>query len=487
MGGKFWMGFGAFLILVVGVIYSFAAPGLKLIQFDDIKPAGFNLEECWNGTGMDHNQNVYIGISDVHTVSGYNDSDDVAIFRYNAKTGQRQFLNTLKGICGANGNLGPNQYWPKKESIAKIHSQFTEHNGKMYFSSHDYHNLTANYSDTIYHRGGHFFSYDLATGQFEDLSKTDPNGVSVRYQGIISMAVLKAHNKLAGYTFPWGDILIYDLTTRKTTFYRAPAEFRIVGNKASREIIATNKGKVFFSYSAANAPLYELNALTGAMKRTAYTLHNGFIPSLMMTANGRYAYFNNMDGYLMAFDAENETLENIGFCVPDSMVSAGRTPTYVHCGMSRDETKLYSIVMAWKNNVGTPYDAYEYDIRTKTKRLMGNLKSFLSAGSVISGSGMADSLGRVYFSRFHGAESCGLIQVGLGQASGISFIQPGNLRTVTKSNGQAELSVIDLLGRRIWADQKSENSLNPLKLPSSPYLLIGPNSNRGQKKQVSIK
>lgn len=451
-----------YVILLTAIslcINSLAASSVNFIQFDDIKPAGFSLDESWNGMGMDHDQNVYIGISHRHVASTYDARDDVALFRYNAKTGQRQFLNTVKGISAAAGNLGPNQHWPQEESIAKIHSPITEYNGKMYFSSHDYHGLESDYSDTINHRGGHFYSYNLTTGQFDDLSKSDPYGVSVRHQGIITMGALKAHNKLAGYTFPWGDILIYDLATRRTTSYPAPAEWRVLGNYCSREIITTNKGKVFFSYNAANAPLYELNAVTGVMKKTSYTLHNGFIPSLIETHEGRMVYFNNMDGYLHAFDTETETLQNLGYCIPDDLLAAGYLPTYVHAGMSLDQTKIYSMVLLWKSSLGIPYSFYEYDIPTGKKRYLGSFNNELDPAT-LSGSGFADNLGRIYFARFTGEGDCGLVQIALDPKTRISFTTPSNLKM--QSHRPSAVWIVDVLGRAISKE---------MGVPSSPILL----------------
>lgn len=470
-------------ILILAAIFanSFSAPSCKLIQFDDIKPGGFGLDQCWSGIGMDHNQNVYIGISHVCTYGEYDPRDDVAMFKYNARTGQRQFLNTLKGISAASGNLGPNQYWSAGEGIAKIHSPIWEYNGKMYFSSHDYHGLQADYNDTIVHRGGHFYSYDLASGQFDDLSKTDSYGVSVRYQGIITMNVLRSHNKLAGYTFPWGDILVYDLTQRKTAIYTAPAEYRKLGNLCSREIIATDKGKVFFSYYNPNpadngaSPLWELDINTGVIRKTANVLRDGFVNGMVETHDRRFVYFNNIDGYMYAFNTETETLEHLGSCAPDNEIAQGYSPDYLlSFSMSLDQTKLYSLVVGWKTALGIPYSLYEYDIKTKSKRYICNFNDVLD-GSTITGNGVTDSLGRIYFARLGGSATCGLIQITLDQQPGIQLAAKPNVSSQTLGNGPGTISISDVLGRRLFGSTRAflgaGNFPYSKSAPSSPYFV----------------
>ncbi len=136
----------------------------------------------------------------------------------------------------------------------------------MYFPSHDYHDIERDYSDMYDRRGGHFYAFDLKNESFEDLSRTDNFGVSVPYQGIIAMDILHSQNKLAGFTFPMGDILIYDLKTRRTTFHPGVPEYRM--RNVAREIWATKKGKVYFTYAESDFWLWELDVKTGVMRRT---------------------------------------------------------------------------------------------------------------------------------------------------------------------------------------------------------------------------
>ena len=371
---------------------------VRFISFDDIKPDGSNLAVCWGGIGIDHHQNVYFAASDQH---GSN-PDDTVIFRYNTKTEGRELLGTLRGISAAEGNLEP------EETIGKVHVAIMEYNGRMYFSSHDYHDIKSDYSDMYERRGGHFYAFDLETETFEDLSKTDNYGVSVPYQGIIAMDILREQARLAGFTFPTGDVLIYDLETRRTTFYPGVPEYRT--RNVSREIWATRKGKVYFSYATPNFWLWELDVETGVMKRTEQRniLRHGFLHGMVATRDGDTVYLlTNTGGNLYAFDIEEERLEDLGPLLPEEERAQGRSVTFVHgLILSRDERKLYTMPCRFKRGeaTGSGGQLYEYDIETGKKTRLADFSSTLDG--TVTGNGTIDDQGRIYFG-YHAGEDEG--------------------------------------------------------------------------------
>ena len=97
----------------------------------------------------------------------------------------------------------------------KGHSVFVEYKGKLYFATHiGYYNpATASGQELAgtpppgykAYPGGHFLSYDLATGHFEGLAKA-PQG-----EGIISFMMDPARERLYGITWPSGLFLRYDI------------------------------------------------------------------------------------------------------------------------------------------------------------------------------------------------------------------------------------------------------------------------------------
>jgi hypothetical protein len=422
----------------------------RFISFNDIKPAGSNLNQSSGGIGIDRNQNVYFAASDTKF------PDDVVIFRYNTETDARELLGTVRKISEAQGNLGPNQYCPYVETIAKVHVPFLEYHDKMYFSSHDFHGSFKHLSHDIYdHRGGHFYSFDLKTGAFEDLSRTDDYGVSVRHQGIIAMNILRQHNKLVGFTYPKGDILIYDLNKRRTELYSGPAEYR--NKDVTREIIATRKGKIYFSYESRKFWLWEFDIETGVMKRTEKPnkLKNGIINGMVMTGDESTVYLLDNDGNLYAFYVEKEHLEELGSLLPKEEIAKGLTITFVRSlVLSNDEKKLYTLPsMFEKNTFITNFrkklvnwirlispsmkqkisllrtifleqlvsfyskdntfgcKLYEYDIETGQKSVAAEFPYILE-GTLVTGNGVIDDRGRIYYCyHSHVKNSARLIQI----------------------------------------------------------------------------
>jgi hypothetical protein len=356
----------------------------RLIPFEDLKPEGARITVCWAGIGIDHNQRVYFAASD------QNDKrpDDTVIFRYDTRTDSRQLLGTLRGISQAQGNLEPD------ESIGKIHVSFMEHRGKMYFSSHDYHDIKSDYSDIYDHRGGHFYAFDLKKETFQDLSLTDNYGVSVPYQGIIAMDILRSHNKLAGFTFPMGDLLIYDLRSRKTTFYPGVPEYRM--RNVAREIWATSKGKVYFTYAEPDFWIWELDIKTGVIRRTEQRniVSHGFLHGMVATNDGKTVYLTDNDGHLFAFDTKRESLRDLGLLLPDDEIADGREIEFVNgLALSKDERRLYSLPCQFEGG-GSPA-LYEYDTKTGAKRCLARFPTL--DGGTVTGNGVIDDSGRLYY------------------------------------------------------------------------------------------
>ncbi|MEW6751933.1 MAG: hypothetical protein AB1505_13295 [Candidatus Latescibacterota bacterium] len=382
---------------------------LRLITFDDVQPPAARLTVCWGGIGMDHEQRVYFAASDENDVT----PDDTVILRYDTRSDRRELLGTLRGISEKEGNLAPG------ESIGKVHVAIQEHEGRMYFSSHDYHDIRSDYSDMYERRGGHFYAFDLGTDTFQDLSKADNYGVSVPYQGIIAMDVLRAQDKLAGFTFPIGDLLIYDLKKRRTTFYPGVPQYR--RSNVSRYIWATRKGRVYFSYAVPDSPVWALDVETGTIRRTADSnvLSSGFLHGMVATRDGDTVYLlTNEGGNLYAFDVESERLEGLGSLLPPEEIAQGRQVYFVNgLVLSRDERKLYTLPSEYRygDRHEGAFGLYEYDIATRQKRRLADFS--LQLDGTITGSGVIDDRDRIYFG-YHrqttvGSRAC-LVQIAPG-------------------------------------------------------------------------
>ena len=91
----------------------------------------------------------------------------------------------------------------------KVHTPMIEHNGKLWFTTHTSfyeHGLPGiDSGDRVPHSGGHFMSYDLATGEYEDLASVFPS------EGVITLNMDKANEILYGLTWPSGILVSYDI------------------------------------------------------------------------------------------------------------------------------------------------------------------------------------------------------------------------------------------------------------------------------------
>ncbi len=132
------------------------------------------------------------------------------MYVYNPETDRIKFLADLTEICGEKEQ----QTIPQ----GKCHSEFFERNGKLYFSTHGGYyeiidgmerlpvNLPEGYKP---YPGGHFLSYDIATGKFEDL------GIAHNGEGIVTVTMDTARNQIYAITWPKGYFIHYDLGNEK--------------------------------------------------------------------------------------------------------------------------------------------------------------------------------------------------------------------------------------------------------------------------------
>jgi hypothetical protein len=131
------------------------------------------------------------------------------MYVYNPITDQIKYLGDLTEICREKGK--------KAISQGKSHVDFYEYNGKLYFVTHvgfyemidGIERLPKNPPEgySLY-PGGHVLSYDLETGEFEDLAIV-PN------EGIVTMAMDTKRGHVYGITWPGGNFVHYDVNRKE--------------------------------------------------------------------------------------------------------------------------------------------------------------------------------------------------------------------------------------------------------------------------------
>jgi hypothetical protein len=131
------------------------------------------------------------------------------VYRYEPSADRVTLLGDLGELCGEAGK--------KTIPQGKSHTPFFECDGKLYVStqygffqsSEDKERPASVPEGYKPYPGGHFLSYDLANGRFDDL------GACVPEDGIISMQLDPIRKRIYGLTWPRGYFLVYDLSARR--------------------------------------------------------------------------------------------------------------------------------------------------------------------------------------------------------------------------------------------------------------------------------
>ena len=130
------------------------------------------------------------------------------IYVYDPLTDKTSFLADLTEICGEKDKKAIPQ--------GKSHVRFYESNGKLYFVTHiGVYEMIDGMERLPEHApegfelypGGHIISYDLATGEFEDLALA-PHG-----EGLLTMTIDKQREHIYTLTWPLGYFLDFNVVT----------------------------------------------------------------------------------------------------------------------------------------------------------------------------------------------------------------------------------------------------------------------------------
>lgn len=171
------------------------------------------------------------------------------MFSYEPGPGTVRSLGDLNEAAGEKG----------QRSIAqgKSHVSFIESQGKLYFTTHlGYYSIIDGMEKPGIpppgmqpYPGGHFLSYDMATGKFESIA------VAPRNEGIITFNMDTRRGRLYGLTWPTGHLLSYDMAKHELKDVGAVSEQGEDGKGATFRTICRSisinpeDGAVYFSTS----------------------------------------------------------------------------------------------------------------------------------------------------------------------------------------------------------------------------------------------
>lgn len=341
--------------------------GIKWVQvsFNDIAPSGIDLQECWNGMGMDDQGRIYIGF----TSERADGRKDVTVFRYEPKSGEKVFLGTFLDIAAAAGNA------QEGESIPKGHTRMIFDDGKMYMGSQSFHDLKWEIDSLPTYRGSHLFAFDTLVGTWQDLSAGLPGGVVTEHEGIISLNILPEEQLLVGLAHPSSNIVLFDYKTNQIVKIVPGIPWKL-GNPLSREVIVAPSGNIY-TYRGTEAmnqhhethSVWVYNIHTGEMKDTGFQMTYGFWIGQTQKRDGSKIYINTVGGGLYEFDVATETFKDLGYELP--ITDTRMIESTFAVTLSPDETKIYYVLSVIQNPGGAEGDRsfssgelYYYDIAT---------------------------------------------------------------------------------------------------------------------------
>jgi hypothetical protein len=335
------------------------------IQFDDLKPEGQTMNWVWQSVGVDHLDNVYLIVGGAR-----HGTLDCAWFKYNHTTGERSLIGSLREIADSYDNLGDG------EIIAKGHTGIEELNGVMYAGTKGFHD--ARDYNTSY-RGSHLFTCNVATGEADDLGRTQPHGVFQVHQGIDNVAPWPEFNKMVASSTPNFDLIIYDPVTHEAEIIEPYGNQQ---NNIGREIVTTPQGKLYFGVGWGSTTLKSYDITTGEVQTTNMTLSNGFINAKAQTRDRTTCFISTIRGEVYKLDAVNETLEHVV-----------KLPVDEHMGMALgpNDEKLFCV------GSDSPYPLYEIDVDTYDMTNVGDIGSSIPGDWWVSGSNVRTSDGYIYF------------------------------------------------------------------------------------------
>ncbi len=169
-----------------------------------LHPSGFKKSDSnFYSLSLASDGNLY------YTLSSHDLNTPGRVYRYEPADDRVTLLGDLGELTGEAGQ--------KCIPQGKSHCPFFECDGKLYFSTQYGYFMSSGDRERPAgvpegyrpYPGGHFLSYDLAGGRFEDLV-TGP-----AEEGIIAMQLDPARRRIYGLTWPKGYFLVYDISTRR--------------------------------------------------------------------------------------------------------------------------------------------------------------------------------------------------------------------------------------------------------------------------------
>ena len=217
-----------------------------------------------------------------YVLNSHNVHFGARMFRYTPKTGEVATLADFTDLLG----------YDRTQVVCqgKVHCDLYEHEGKLWFGTH-----AGTYESEGLKRypGGHFMTYDLATGKFTDL------GMGVPENGIISMTPDWTRGRLYMMGWPNAEFAYYDLAAKQVTKLGRSVIFTPEEYVARGQIVHPNNPP---------GPLPP-RSLDDSYEKRILLIH---VPrSLGLDPNTGDVYFHNANGSVVKFAYASGAVEQV--------------------------------------------------------------------------------------------------------------------------------------------------------------------------------
>jgi len=372
---------------------------ITYISFCDLAPEGYILIQSWDATGIDPDDNVYIGF----TAFRPDGLEDFLLFSYNHQTGDRRFLGSFMQAAADANNLHYGEEMPKG------HTRLVYVNGMVYMASQSFHDFKTSIDHLEDYRGAHIFRYEIATGLFTNVTAHLPGGVVIPHEGIIALSHMPSAGYLVGLTHPHSNIVLIDLENYQVS--------RIIkgipwepGTTVSRDFVVDDINQRIFLYRGVENvyripgsiytrfdalrefPVYVIDINTDtAAQRTGSSISGGMWGTSLVTSDGLRAYVSTVGGFLVEVDFVTDRVRLIGNLLPGEFQRIHRLNSLYVITFSPCETRLYSI----PTYAGYITGLFQFCLETRD-----STRKLQLPARVYTGNGIRDSHGNMYFAAF---------------------------------------------------------------------------------------
>lgn len=325
-----------------------------------------------------------------------------ALYRIRPATGILSYVGDAKSASSAAGNLKPG------ETFEKFHTRPTWINGKIHVATMDYSTIDAGY---LNERGSHLNAFDPTSAKLTDLSAAEPGGVSAPHISVVTLAPDPVRKVLYEAAVPTGEILRYDIITKRTTDLGRPKRYDMPYLYAGRFMWVDSRGKLYFSagntayVTPYNAAIYQhihfykpgtgFGELTGWHLQASRAIETG-----QCISGGAICYLADDQSRIYRFTDKGPSWAYVG-----RAVTTDETAWVFQ--VTADGKRAY-VITTQSTAPGSVPALYEYDLVKKTSRRLCAIKDIDPAFDGYdrhTGYNAWDNQGRFYFASFPSARS----------------------------------------------------------------------------------